>query len=205
MPVTSWKALVEESKKASEFKLPDENRYSFVVAEKPEQSFDKNNDKVFTINATIESGEHKNFKVFHRLTVSSTPTRLRFFFSDAAAMGLPATFFTENDPTDDQICTSLFGARFTAELVHAKVGDKTYANLRNLQPATEPAPVSGVPTGLPTASPVASVPAVTSLPQAAPVVQEAVPVTPPVASPASEAAPSPWATTNSPPPLPPKL
>lgn len=182
MPAASWKDLMNKAEEgAKEFAILDEGMYSFVIKEPAKVGETGKGNPKFTINPSVESGPRANARVFHDFVVSDSPFAMKnFFFGDLAILGLGVEFFNQN-PTEQQIAQALQGRRFTAQLKHEKVGEKTYVRLSNFSGPTSAPPGAGVPGGLPSAGPAP----VVAAPVLAPVIQ----------APVAQAAPaSPWDT-----------
>lgn len=154
MPVgKTWAELMNEAKNApkTEFKLLDPATYPFYVKDAKAQRDKSGTKDQILMTVAVESGERKGATVRNYLTLSpESPQALQIFFRDLANFGLTEEFFNQNPSMDIAvIANALVNRRFSAEVIHTKQGDKTYANLTNIAPPAGPAPQAGVPGGVP--------------------------------------------------------
>lgn len=145
----SWKELMDEAASApsTAFKILDEGDYAFFIKDATAQKAKDGVKDQIIVMAAVESGERRNATVRHQMTLSpESPMALQIFFRELGIFGLGEDFFAQNANMDmNFIASQLKNRRFSASVVHAKSGDKVFANLKNIAEAAGPAPQAGVP------------------------------------------------------------
>lgn len=179
----NWGALMEASGGAFE-PLPNGDFDIQVV--KSEASKSSGGKTMFKLTLNVIAGPHVNRKLWTNLTVSpENPNALGIFFSQMAAFGLNAAFFSQN-PSPEVVASQLDGkyARVTAA---QREWPKGSGQIRNDVTSIKPAVIAGGQGAVPGMAPVAAAPA--PAPAAAPAPVAAAPAPVPAAAPAAVAQP----------------
>lgn len=202
---TTWAALMQDAKKASEPIAAGKTRIRVVDSTATTSSTGK---LMFTIKAEILEGVDAKRKTTSNLTLSpENGTALAIFFQNMDALGLDDAFFAL-EPNPDQIAAAMIGRECDVIIKHSTWQGVTRGQIDRW--IKSGGGLSGLPTGpiapgtvvgpagppLPTAN--------SSLPTAgpSPVVPSAVPSTSPQVGAGPTVGTGPVAPTDAPPPLP---
>lgn len=137
MGSASWKQLAATAETGDYEPIPP-GVYDFVVktAECKETQTGKD---MFKISAAVENGPHAGRIVWDNLVVSpENPKAMGMFFMKFAKMGLTASNLFDHEPTNEQICSRLIGARFRGEVVIDTYQGREGNKIKNYKDASVP-------------------------------------------------------------------
>jgi hypothetical protein len=117
MSSLNWADLVKDAGESSNnFEPLPDGDYDLKVIEAPATTTSTGK-TMFKLKAQVVSGPHTNRFIWDNLIISpENKNALGIFFSKMAALGVPREFFTNNNPTNAQIESSLAGKSFRAQI-----------------------------------------------------------------------------------------